>query len=246
MDSNIILNVNNLDVSFKQNNIYDYKLIKDLSFVLKRNSISSFLTPSGAGKSTLFNLIAENKNKNIKFTGKKLFFIPQTPVSLPWLNPFDNVKFLNQKTSKENIELLLMEVGLEGYEKHIPNNKSLGYRFRIILAAALSFNSDLIIIDDTFLQMDIKTKYELFDLLYGIRDKKNVTFLYGTSNFNDALVFSETLFITKDNPLELLLTEYLPKSSSKISAKSNDQLFLDFKFKIGENIKLHNLSNVIL
>ncbi|MFH0733704.1 MAG: ATP-binding cassette domain-containing protein [bacterium] len=246
MDSNIILSVNKLDLSFKQNKIYDYKLIKDLSFSLKRNSISSFLTPSGAGKSTLFNLIAENKNKCVEFTGKKLFYIPQIPISLPWLNPFDNINFLNQNISKGTIETSLKEVGLEGYEKHLPHNKSLGFRFRIILAAALSFNSDLILIDDTFLQMDIKTKHELFDLLFKIRDKKNITFLYGTSNFNDALLFSEILFVTKDNPLELLLTEYLPNLPTKISQKLNDKLFLDFKLKIVNDIELYNLFNVVL
>ncbi len=246
MNSNIILKIKNLDYSFKQNLIYDYKLIKNLDFELNKKSISSLLAPSGAGKSTLFKLIAENNNSCITYDGKVIFYFPKTSVSLPWLNPIENVKHLNNEVSNDTIGMLLKEVGLEGYETHIPHNNSLGFRFRIILAAALSFNPELILIDDTFLEMDSKTKYELFNLIYKIRDKLNITFLYATSNYNDALLFAENLFIAKDKPLEIVLNEILPNNKQNIFEKINDNDFLDFRSKIGKDIKLHDLSNVIL
>ncbi|MDL2223065.1 ATP-binding cassette domain-containing protein [Bacteroidales bacterium OttesenSCG-928-M11] len=114
--------------------------IKNISFALPKNTVTSIIGASGSGKTTLlrsFNLLHElypniKKEGEINWNGKnqlemnildlrkKVGMIFQDPISFPHVNIFDNVIFgyalngikLTKQQKQEVVEKNLVEVGL--------------------------------------------------------------------------------------------------------------------------------------
>ena len=94
-----ILSADNISKSFG-----GLKAISELSFDIKKDSISSIIGPNGAGKTTLFNLISglyTPDKGSITFTGRRIdtlkpFEIPGLGISRTFqkLNVFSNMNVL--------------------------------------------------------------------------------------------------------------------------------------------------------
>ncbi|NOX64368.1 MAG: hypothetical protein GXO85_00895, partial [Chlorobi bacterium] len=95
-------------------------------------------------------------------------------------------------------------VGLEGYKDHYPNNRSLGFRFRISLARAIMNKADLIIIDESFTKMRDEVKRRIYFLLRRIISERKISFLFGTSNISEAILLSDKIFLMDKNPGRIL------------------------------------------
>lgn len=188
---------------------YGYKkiLFQNLSFSLKENEISSIIAPIGAGKSSLLKIIAglekptsgEVKCKNTN----PLIFIPTEPSSFTWLNVKENISFELSDFDDSKIEQLIALVGLEGYENHIPHNKSLGFRFRISLARALARNPLAVLLDEPFTRTDPQTRSELYLLIKDVNKKLGTAFLLATTNITEAIFLSNRIYLMKKNPGEI-------------------------------------------
>jgi len=196
----MVINLNNLN--------YD-NTIKDFNFDIncKLNSINSIICFDDSASKLLKIIggVVDNFEGEIKFSDemKTAVYIPSNPSSFPWLNVEDNIKYILENSThsinkkENNIKQIINNVGLNGYEKHFPNNNSLGFRFRISIARTLFFDPAIILIDDSFENMKDETKFELFDLLKILSKKYNVSFLINTNNISDAIYLSENIYLMK-------------------------------------------------
>ena len=196
----MVINLNNLN--------YD-NTIKDFNFDIncKLNSINSIICFDDSASKLLKIIggVVDNFEGEIKFSDemKTAVYIPSNPSSFPWLNVEDNIKYILENSThsinkkENNIKQIINNVGLNGYEKHFPNNNSLGFRFRISIARILVFDPVIILIDDSFKDMKDETKFELFDLLKILSKKYNVSFLINTNNISDAIYLSENIYLMK-------------------------------------------------
>ena len=166
---NFILKVENLNVS-----VGGKRVIKDLSFGVRKREIYSLIGVNGSGKTTLAGVLMGLsgykilKGGKIFFEGKEITRLSITQrarlgLSLSWQIPasFENLKvkdYLNLKKSSVNPEKALELVGLkpEKYlEKNLGKNLSGGERKRIELASVFSFQPKLAILDEPDSGVDI-------------------------------------------------------------------------------------------
>ena len=99
-------------------------------------------------------------------------YIPAEPASVPWLSVEENIKLgikvSGRQSDSADIKRAMELTGLEGYEKHIPNNKSYGFRLRIVLARALALNPSFIAVGNILPQMEDVLCAEILDVLQKI------------------------------------------------------------------------------
>jgi len=206
-EENMILGINNLNYRSVFKNF-------KVNLNLEKNSINSIICYDESA-SALFKIIGNVESDfegELKYpnTIKSAIYIPEASSSFPWLNVKDNIKYVLKNSASTlvnndvNIQKIINEVGLKGYENHFCDNKSLGFRFRISLARALIFNSVLILIDNSFSEMDNEIKFELFDLIKNISKKYAVSFLINTTNIYDAIYLSENIYLMKEGNSKFL------------------------------------------
>lgn len=206
-EGNMILEIKNLNyISISKN--FETNLNGE------KNSINSIICYDESA-SDLFKIIGNVEcdfEGEIKYpdTIKSAIYITKASSSFPWLNVEDNIKYVLKNTTSTfvksdiNIQKIINDVGLKGYEKHFCDNNSLGFRFRISLARALIFNSVIILIDNSFFEMDNETKFELFDLIKNISQKYDISFLINTTNIYDAIYLSENIYLMKEGNSKFL------------------------------------------
>lgn len=174
------------------------------SFDSKEEKIISVYGSEASSLTTLLKIISGIEKPD---TGEILYngttsvpnfpFIPMKPSSFPWLSVKGNVEIVPARKKESNYFINL--VGLSGYEDYHPNEKSIGFRFRISLARALSLEPSLILLDNCFESADQETKDELILLLKSISEELNITFLYSSLNLSDIIKLSGEIIILKQS-----------------------------------------------
>lgn len=182
------------------------KVFDSINLVIENNKFTTLFSSFGSGKSTLLKIIsAVEKNDsgelllndtNYSKPSNKIVFIPGEPTSFPWLSVVENIKFVNPEVDVKNIIKL---TGLEGYENYYPSNESIGFRFRISLAKALTVNPKFILLDEPFTKLDVETKFEIYDTLLNIFNETDINFILATTNINEAIILSNQIIIIKNS-----------------------------------------------
>ena len=243
-------NVNKISKKYTDQVGYSINLLKDISFNSSSSNFITFLAPAGAGKSSLLKILAgldKPTTGNIETKLLKRAFIPSSPSSFPWLSVYDNISF-NSKLGNEEVLEIINKVGLTGYENHLPNNKSEGFRFRISLGRALSNNPDMIIIDEPFNNLNTATRSEIYSMLRKIFVNFAIPFILGTTNITEAILLSDEIYLMKKNPGEIIdkLTIDLPKDRTHDLIDSNEFVSVRTKiesiFKVRADRQLYNFS----
>ena len=219
-----LLQIKDVSKSFEGSAGLRTNILEEINFSVdasdsgSQGSIISILAPFGSGKSTLLKIISGIENpsdgevllngKNIHHSGMKIPYLPEKPSSFPWLNVKQNLEFgmkVNKNSTKEiDIQNLIDLVGLKGYESHFPNNRSLGFRFRIELARALTQNPALILIDDSFKAMDSETREEVYNLLVNVSIELKKVFVISTTNVVEAIRLSDRILLMSSKPGKII------------------------------------------
>ncbi|MDP4172963.1 MAG: ATP-binding cassette domain-containing protein [Bacteroidota bacterium] len=220
-NSQDLVKISELTKEFKGRLGYSLQILENLSFEIKANEFVTVLAPASAGKTTLLKIIAgidSLTSGKIEFPFEKsnsssdyfLSFIPSAPSSYPWYNVKQNIECFLKSSVKDpeekqmQIKNLLSLVGLRGYEEHYPDNRSLGFRFRISLARALATKPKLLIIDEPFSNMDEKTRYEIYSLLREVRKNTGISILFSTSNIHEAFFLSDRIILLSARPAKII------------------------------------------
>jgi ABC-type nitrate/sulfonate/bicarbonate transport system ATPase subunit len=173
-------------------------LFENLSFDVEQKKVTVIAGGKGLGKSVLLQSIS------FASAGKKRPLIPTLPSSLPWLNVTENIEFNVKERNKTEISEIINFVGLEGYNDHFPNNKSIGFRFRISLARAIVNNPELILIDDSLSALSTKRRIKLFSLLRKLASDKEIPIIYTTSSVSDAVRLADKVILLSGSPAGII------------------------------------------
>ncbi len=206
-------------------------IFKNLCFDIKDKEITTVIAPLGAGKSSLLKIISGiDKNyfgEIIDTSYNKIFLITPELQIIPWLSTKENILFSLDNFDENKYNEIIETVGLDGYENHIPHFKSYGFKLRILLAQALMRGVSVVLLDEPFLRMDHITRLESYKFIKSINKNFDIAFLLATTNITEALFLSDTIFLMKRDPGEII---------RKI--KSN--------FRINENISVLTSQEFIL
>jgi len=179
--------------------------VNQLSLNIEYGEFTAIIGPSGSGKSTLLNLIGgldisdEGEiilagNNLASMSGKKMSdfrrdhigFIFQAYNLIPVLSAAENIEYImllqgisNAERSKR-VEEMLHLVGLEGLGNRRPSELSGGQQQRVAVARAMASEPEIILADEPTANLDSKTGASLLDMMKGLNEEKEVTFVFST------------------------------------------------------------------
>jgi ABC-2 type transport system ATP-binding protein len=159
--------------------------VANVSFSARAGEITGYLGPNGSGKSTTMKTITtliEPSAGEILFDGapiqrdligykQRLGYVPEEPhlyahlSGLEYLGMVGLLRNLPPKTTAARIDGLLRLLSLHD-DRHVPISAySKGMRQKMLLAAALLHNPDLILLDEPFSGLDVGTALVLRGLI---------------------------------------------------------------------------------
>ncbi len=165
------------------------KVLKDISFTVKKGQTLGISGKTGAGKSTLIKQIfclypeskgvlingIESEKLDLKTLRKKIGFVSQTPHLISG-SIYDNICFFRSGMSQEKIDKAVRLADLENFVKSLKDglqtqigekgvNLSGGQRQRISLARAILSEPDILILDDAVSALDADTESKILQNL---------------------------------------------------------------------------------
>lgn len=250
---NKFLAVNNISKDFTDSTGFNVHLLEDVSFDVQENSITSIVAPTGAGKSSLLKIIsgleiATSGKFEINSKKRRVVYIPSKPSSFPWYDVKENISI--KCSDEKEVSEIIKDVGLEGYEPHIPNNKSLAFRFRIALGRAIAAGVDVIALDEPFSKNIKPVSLErLYSLVLELKEKRKLTFILGTSNLSEAVLLSDKIYTMQKDPGTITNSFDIKFGTKRDVELMNSPEFLEYRNKIETELKKtksQSLSNITI
>lgn len=202
--------------------IDDNLILDNVSLTVLDKTKLGIVGLSGAGKSTLIRTINglvslssgeiyiddvninSLNNKDLQSLRKNLGMIFQHFNLLEQYNVYNNIKISLDvlKTDKESSDIRIKElldlVGLSDKANDYPKTLSGGEKQRVAIARALATNPKYLLCDEVTSALDLKTSYEILDLLHDINEKLGVTIIF-VSHDIDAIKYLCDRVIVMDN-----------------------------------------------
>jgi len=200
-------------------------IIKNLDFLVEdkpdKGQFVVLLGMSGSGKSTLLRYIAGLQkptkgsvlvNGNPVGEGERVSMVFQQYSSLPWKTVLENVALALefQGVSRKEREAKAMEilklVGLEGHEHKYAQYPTLsgGQLQRVAIARSLLANPKILLMDEPFGALDIKTRLTMQDMLTNIWRKFQSTIIFVTHDISEAVYLADDIYILKSQPSKIV------------------------------------------
>lgn len=160
-------------------------VVNDVSFIAEAGQVTGYLGPNGSGKSTTLKMITgliEPSEGQILFDGaaiscnrivhkQRLGYVPEEPHLYPHLTGAEYLEMVGQLRGIPDREVarktsgFLRLLGLTG-DRDVPiSSYSKGMRQKILLAAALLHNPDLVLLDEPFSGLDVNSALVLRGLI---------------------------------------------------------------------------------
>ncbi|HHY47764.1 MAG TPA: ABC transporter ATP-binding protein [Firmicutes bacterium] len=190
--------------------------LKDINLDIYREEFLSIIGPSGCGKSTLLSIIAgltEPSEGEIILKGgsnnsrrPNIGFVFQDPVLLPWKTVLENARFPldiigdRSKESLDNLAGLLEVAGLKGFESALPKELSGGMKQRVSIVRALSYNPEVLLMDEPFGALDALTRDKLNQVLLDIWNERKKTVVFITHGIDEAVFLSDRVVVMTPRP----------------------------------------------
>ncbi len=202
----------------------------DASFEIPRGTITALVGVNGAGKSTLFKAImgfVPAAQGQITLLGKTVkqalrenlvAYVPQSE-EVDWAFPvlvqdvvmmgrYGHMGFLRRPKAADHaaVDDALRRVNMTDFRHRQIGELSGGQRKRVFLARALAQNGQVILLDEPFTGVDVKTEDQIIDLLRELRDEGRVM-LVSTHNLGSVPEFCDRTVLVKGTVLAYGPTE---------------------------------------
>ncbi len=201
--------------------------LRDVTFAIDRHEFVAVLGPSGCGKSTLLRIIAgliaptagqvEVFGLPVTRPRDDIGIVFQKPTLLPWANVEDNVVFPIRHTrgrvgsaDRERARKLLSMVGLEGFERRLPDELSGGMQQRVGIARALLMDPDILLMDEPFSALDALTREEMGFELLRIWEARPKTVLFITHSISEAVLLADRVLVMGARPGTIVEDDIVP------------------------------------
>jgi NitT/TauT family transport system ATP-binding protein len=232
-------------------------VLKDFNLIIEekpgQGQFIGLLGMSGCGKSTILRYIAGLQKPTsgvIKVRDKlvdentKVNMVFQQYSSFPWMTVLENVALgleLQGTKEKERVAKamdLIKLVGLEGHENKYAMYPTLsgGQLQRVAIARSLLANPDILLMDEPFGALDVKTRMQMQDLLLEIWTKYNSTIIFVTHDLEEAVYLANDIYIMKSPPS--LIASHLPieLSSQRNKSLKRDPKYAELVYKLEDEM----------
>jgi len=213
-------------------------LLSNINLTAKKGENIALIGINGSGKSTLLRSIAGTQkllSGDIKINGfevnkyttadlaKKLAIVSSEVINARFLKVKDLVSLgrfphqsLSKKQTNNDIQIVNNALVITGIlhlsEKNI-NEISDGERQKVMIARALTQDTDIILLDEPTAFLDIENKYSVYNILSRTAKEQNKTIIFSTHDLNIALKHADKVWLIKDKtiyegaPEDLILSD---------------------------------------
>lgn len=249
-----VIKVENLSLTFQTADAPVYAL-SEVNLTINAGDFVSFIGPSGCGKTTLLRVIADLEHQTagaISVNGvspeearrdRAYGYVFQAPALYPWRTVERNVMLpleimgMSSAERQERAARYLDLVNLGGFEKKFPWQLSGGMQQRVSIARALSFEPDLLLMDEPFGALDEITRDHLNEQLLRLWERTGKTVVFVTHSIPEAVFLSSKIVVMSPRPGRIIdiIDCNLPPDRSLDSRESNE--FAEIAHRVREGLR---------
>jgi NitT/TauT family transport system ATP-binding protein len=192
--------------------------LSNINLKVARGGFVSFIGPSGCGKTTLLRAVADletptsgairvNSMSPREARAKRAYgYVFQAPALYPWRSVARNIALpleimgFSKAERDERVRKGLELVNLEGFGAKFPWQLSGGMQQRASIARALSFDPDLLLMDEPFGALDEIVRDMLNQQLLRLWDLTGKTVLFVTHSIPEAVFLSTHIVVMSPRP----------------------------------------------
>ena len=212
-----VIEASHLSLTFETNDGPVHAL-SDVSLSIEKGEFVSLIGPSGCGKTTLLRVIADLEQPSegeISINGmsphearqKRAYgYVFQAPALYPWRTIGKNIALpleimgYSKSEQAERVRKGLDLVNLTGFEKKFPWQLSGGMQQRASIARALSFDPDLLLMDEPFGALDEIVRDKLNEQLLRLWEMTQKTVVFVTHSIPEAVFLSTKIVVMSPRP----------------------------------------------
>jgi len=182
------------------------KAVDGISFTVKRGEIFGFLGPNGAGKTTTINILCTLNQPTSGVAYINNYNVTSHPDEVRSCIGlvFQEVTLDDHLTAEENLYLHAMLYGISrkdftqrkievlkicelwDWRKHKVHDFSGGMKRRLEIARSLIAQPKILFLDEPTIGLDPQTRKKIWDYIFNIRKKKDITIFLTTQYLNEA------------------------------------------------------------
>jgi NitT/TauT family transport system ATP-binding protein len=186
-------------------------VLRGLDLEVRPGEFLVLVGPSGCGKSTLLRSVAGLHTvqsgrllvdgEQVRGTSADRAMVFQEDGLLPWRSVLRNVELplalqgVSRARRRELADRWIHRVGLAGYERHLPRALSGGMRQRAQLARTLAGSPRIILMDEPFAALDVRSRAAMRALLVDVWRADPTTVLFVTHDVDEALALADRVVV---------------------------------------------------
>ncbi len=228
-------------------------ILKDLDFLIEnkpnQGQFVAILGTSGCGKSTILRYICGLQkptegeifiNGTPRAINHRVGMVFQRYSCLPWYTVLENVELgmryqgiafnERRKEARRIIEL----VGLKGHEDKYAEYPMLsgGQLQRVAIAMNLAIKPEILVMDEPFGALDVKTRLDMQDMLNGIWTELQTTIVFVTHDIAEAVYLADDIYVMASNPGRFVKHFKIPLPLERDRKLKRDPIFNKTVFSI--------------
>jgi NitT/TauT family transport system ATP-binding protein len=204
---------------------------ENLNFSLKEGEFVAVVGPSGCGKTSLLSVIAgliPPTKGRVTFphaAGKKtedfIGYMLQRDELFAWRSIRKNVllpleiKHALTDEKRKYADELLKKYGLWEFADYYPHQLSGGMKQRAALIRTLSFQPDLLLLDEPFSALDYQTRLNVCDDVYSIIKGEKKTALLVTHDIAEAISIADRILVLTKRPAKIKTVHTIPNEEGE-------------------------------
>src|ERR1700730_3325321 len=232
----------------------DVVALADVSVSVADGAFMAIVGPSGCGKTTLLNIVAgllpyeegtvSIDGKRVQGPGVERAVVFQHSSLLPWRTIAGNIRYgmemqrrFDEATMHERTDHFVKLVGLNGFEKHYPNELSGGMQQRVNLARALAADPKVMLMDEPFAALDAQTREFMQSELLKIWSQARKTVVFITHQINEAVYLADRVAVMSARPGRLKEVFKVPFARPRTLHLKRDPQFLEIEDAIWQLVE---------
>lgn len=253
-----VIDIKDLSLVFETNDGPVHAL-SNINLAIKRGEFVSFIGPSGCGKTTLMRVVADLEQPtsgSVTVNGKtpeqarldrSYGYVFQAAALFPWRTIEDNISLPLEVMGyaaaerKLLIEKNLALVNLAGFGKKFPWQLSGGMQQRASIARALSFDPDMLLMDEPFGALDEIVRDHLNEQLLKLWAATQKTVIFVTHSIPEAVFLSTKIVVMSPRPgriHEIIDCDLGPDRTLDIR---ESEAFLKIAHRVREGLRLGHI-----
>lgn len=242
------------------------KILHDISFSIEKGQIKALVGPNGSGKTTLMNTMTNLLKRDggqvlvdgKEFKDEKIFnhisffkdenILDENLYGMDYLNYIKNV----YKRTKDDVDRVIKEIGIEGFVKSKTGSYSLGMKKKLMLAMDFLPQRDIILLDEPLSGLDPTSVIKMMALIKK-KAKDGQGILISSHSLNDIDEITNNILFLKDGKIleEVLenekFIEIISNDNEKLSSVLQSKGFNMDKNMISlNNCSINDILSIII